>query len=112
MKAAATLIAVALFALLPNVHDAAAQSKSPASQAYMDEMAKMQKDMPKDPTGDADVDFARMMIPHHQSAVDMSKTLLEHGKDAKLRKMAQAIIKSQTKEIAEFQSWVKAHRSH
>ena len=36
-------------------------------------------------SGDPDVDFARMMIPHHQSAIDMARIELEHGKDATLK---------------------------
>lgn len=80
---------------------------SPASKGYMDAMSKMQASMPKDHTGDADKDFARMMIPHHQSAVDMAKVEIQYGKDPELRTMAEKIIKDQEKEIADFQKWLK-----
>ena len=50
-------------------------------------------------TGDVDKDFAILMIPHHQGAIDMAKIELEHGKNEELKKMAQAIIDSQAKEI-------------
>ena len=33
------------------------------------------------PTGNSDVDFVRLMLPHHQAALDMAKTQL-YGKDA------------------------------
>ena len=34
-----------------------------------------------EPTGDADADFLLMMIPHHQSAIDMARVELEQGDD-------------------------------
>ena len=61
------------------------------------------------PSGDTDHDFAMMMKMHHQSALDMANVQLKNGKDAKLREMANAIIKSQTKEIAEFDDWLAGH---
>lgn len=51
-------------------------------------------------TGNADVDFLAMMIPHHQGAVDMARLALIHGKDPLTRRLAEEIIASQTAEIA------------
>lgn len=51
-------------------------------------------------TGDADRDFARMMIPHHQGAIDMALVELRYGKDPRLKRLAQEIIVSQQQEIA------------
>lgn len=50
-------------------------------------------------TGDSDHDFAAMMIPHHQGAVDMAKAELLYGKDPVLRRLAQEIIVTQEQEI-------------
>ncbi len=50
-------------------------------------------------TGDPDHDFAAMMIPHHQGAVDMAKIELIYGKDPVLRRLAQEIIVTQQQEI-------------
>ena len=50
--------------------------------------------------GDADHDFAAMMIAHHQGAVDMAKAQLLYGKNPVLRRLAQEIIVSQGSEIA------------
>jgi uncharacterized protein (DUF305 family) len=44
-------------------------------------------------------DFAAMMIPHHQGAIDMAKVELLHGKDPVLRRLAQEIIVTQQQEI-------------
>jgi uncharacterized protein (DUF305 family) len=50
-------------------------------------------------TGDADRDFAAMMIPHHQGAVDMAKLELLYGRDPVLRRLAQGIMVEQQQEI-------------
>ena len=61
--------------------------------------------------GDADVDFVRLMLPHHQAAIDMAKTELLHGKDPQMRRLAQEIITDQQSEIQLMQRWLKAHAS-
>jgi uncharacterized protein (DUF305 family) len=58
-------------------------------------------------TGNADVDFVRGMIPHHQGAIDMAKVQLKHGKDQETRTLAQKIIADQEKEIEQMQAWLK-----
>ncbi|MFP5517290.1 MAG: DUF305 domain-containing protein [Alphaproteobacteria bacterium] len=82
-------------------------TRDPASQAYMDGMRRMNRDMRKPMTGDADQDFARMMLSHHRGAVDMAKVLLQYGKDPELRAFAQKIVDDQTREIAQLQDWLK-----
>jgi Domain of unknown function (DUF305) len=49
--------------------------------------------------GKADADFARMMIPHHQGAIEMAKVELQFGADPILRRLAQEIIVTQQSEI-------------
>src|SRR6266508_1004423 len=50
-------------------------------------------------SGDPERDFAAMMIPHHQGAIDMAKVQLQFGRDPVLRRLAQAIIVEQQQEI-------------
>jgi YVTN family beta-propeller protein len=49
--------------------------------------------------GNADHDFASMMIPHHAGAIDMAKLELAYGKDTVLRRLAEEIIVDQETEI-------------
>jgi uncharacterized protein (DUF305 family) len=65
-----------------------------------DAVARMHAAMNVPFTGDADRDFARMMIPHHQGAIDMALVELRYGKDKRLKRLAQEIIVSQQQEIA------------
>jgi uncharacterized protein (DUF305 family) len=58
-------------------------------------------------SGNSDIDFVRLMLPHHQAAVDMAKTELIYGKDAKMRRLAQEIIIDQQSEIELMQLWLK-----
>ena len=60
-----------------------------------------------DRSGNADVDFVRLMLPHHQAAVDMARTQLAYGKDVEMRRLAQKIITDQQSEIALMQGWLK-----
>jgi uncharacterized protein (DUF305 family) len=74
--------------------------------------AVMAKPMPHmNMTGDPDHDFAMMMVMHHKTALDMAQIEVKDGKDAKIKGMAQNIIDSQKKEIAEFEAWMKQHKA-
>ncbi len=88
---------------------AAKAGDSAATTAYKAANAKMHKDMDIAFTGDADADFVRGMIPHHQGAIDMARVMLAHGKDPALKKLATSIIADQEKEIAMMRDWLKAN---
>ena len=62
-------------------------------------------------TGDFDLDFANMMIPHHQSAIDMAQAYLPKGKDDKIKTIAQNIIAAQKKEIEELKTMIANHKT-
>ncbi len=79
---------------------APAASAGDTFQGLMGEaMDRMHAGMAIAPSGDPDVDFARMMIPHHQGAVDMALVELRFGRDERLRRLAQGIIVEQRQEI-------------
>ncbi len=83
-------------------------SESASTKAFEAVAKKMHGDMAVDYTGNADVDFVRGMIPHHQGAVDMAKVQLEYGKDPEIRKLAEEVIKAQEAEIAMMKEWLKS----
>lgn len=85
--------------------------ESESGQAYMDAMQTMMEGMASiEMTGDAGVDFAMMMIPHHQSAIDMAEAYLEHGDDPELTELGNEIVSAQQREIEFLETWLEANR--
>jgi uncharacterized protein (DUF305 family) len=70
-------------------------------------MDTMMQAMPAESAGDVDADFLLMMIPHHQSAIDMARIELEQGDDEETRAMAQKVIDAQEAEIAEMRAMLE-----
>ena len=60
-------------------------------------------------TNDVDHDFATMMIPHHQSAIDMSEAILKYGTDGEMKNIAEKIKSDSEKEMNELKAWLKDH---
>ncbi len=77
--------------------------------AYKVAMATMHCDMMIDYTGDADLDFVRGMIPHHQGAVAMAAIELRSGSNQEIHKLASNIFNSQQQEIAMMKEWLETH---
>jgi uncharacterized protein (DUF305 family) len=76
-----------------------------AHESMMSKMQAMQM------SGDFDVDFANMMIEHHQGAIDMSQAEVSSGTDEKMKAMAQKIITKQTEDQQKLRDFVKDYKT-
>ena len=89
----------------------AAAQMSPAGARFMQEMngsmERMDRQMTTAPiNGNVDHDFASMMVPHHQGAIDMAKAELIYGTDPVIRRLAQEILVDQQSEIDAMRLWL------
>src|ERR1700741_5457508 len=90
---------------------AALAQMKPRAMSFMhamkDSMERMDSGMKSGPmNGDVDHDFATMMMPHHQGAIDMAKAELLYGKDPVRRRLAEELVVDQQSEIQAMQLWL------
>lgn len=91
-------------------HESASQEAMPHDSASGHEDARDGGKAADLPAGvsSADVRFARMMIPHHQQAVEMSEKLLAKDDiDSRVRRLAEDIKAAQGPEIEKLQGWLE-----
>jgi uncharacterized protein (DUF305 family) len=85
----------------------------PAWSALVTSMDKMHMAMGAvAQSGNSDVDFVTLMLPHHQAAIDMAKTQLLYGKDPQIRRLAQEIVTDQQLEIELMERWLQQQRAN
>ena len=95
-----------------HAHGPGSEHGKKSNAEYHQAMEKMSQDMKSMPmNGDPDVDFAQMMVRHHQSGIEMAQAQLKHGDDPQIRKMSQKIVKEQKKEIERLQAWIKKNEN-
>jgi uncharacterized protein (DUF305 family) len=108
IAAAVVLVAASTRAQAPHHHG----DMSAFEQMMAESMSRMDKDMSIAHTGDPDRDFAAMMIPHHQGAIDMAKAELQFGRNPVLRRLAEGIIVEQQQEIEVMRRELRRVPSH
>jgi hypothetical protein len=95
-------LGMAVVALAP-LSAAACLSTGPEEASFLASsdaaMARMMAAMKIKPSHDVDRDFARMMVPHHQGAIDMAEAELSYGHNEPLLGLAQEIIATQEQQI-------------
>ena len=86
---------------------AAMAQHRPEMRQAMEKMNRAMTGVPM--TENPDRDFAAMMVPHHQGALDMARVYLREGKDPEMRRMAEKTIQDQEKDINELREWMAKH---
>ena len=105
------VVSVVAVAVWPQDHSMSHMARQDTNwAALMKSMETMHAAMAAaEPSGNKDADFANLMMPHHQAAVDMAKTELLYGDDPQMRRLAQEIITDQESEIQLMQLWLNRH---
>ena len=78
---------------------------TPGDQAFADSEAVMHRDMMAASGATVDEAYIAKMIEHHRGAVAMAEVALARSRDPEIRRMAQVVKDSQTREIAEMRDW-------
>lgn len=102
LRTASGILALALLSIPASADDA-------AMKAYMQSMEKMNADMKKGMDPDPTKAWAKMMIAHHQGAIDMSETVVKETKDPMIRKMAEKAMADQKEEQKMLKNWLSKH---
>lgn len=93
-------------------HDAhtghAASGPTAADRAFAASETEMHRLMAEASGATVDEAYIAKMIAHHRGAVAMAEVALRDSRDPEIRRMAQAVVDAQTREIAEMQAWKAA----
>lgn len=84
-------------------------NRSRASEGLRQSMQRMHMHMAAmKMRGNADRDFAAMMIMHHQGAIAMARVEQGAGREVDMLEMARSTILTQGREVAQMQEWLRA----
>ena len=83
-------------------------AKTPGDQAFAASEIAMHEGMARASGETVDQAYIAKMIEHHRGAVAMAEVALKESRDPEVRRMAQVVIDTQTREIAEMQAWKPA----
>lgn len=82
-----------------------ASGPTEADKLYAEGEAEMHRLMAEASGNTPDEAYIHKMIAHHEGAVAMARTAVEHAKDPQVRQWAQDVIAAQEREIAEMKAW-------
>jgi uncharacterized protein (DUF305 family) len=100
-------VAAAAFVLAGTIALAGCSGPASSDHSSMPGMEHGSSAAPASGANDADAMFARMMIVHHQQAVEMSDLVLaKEGVDGRVRDLAERIKAAQAPEIDRMQGWL------
>ncbi len=89
-------------------HTTAGHGPSAGDRAFAASEAAMHERMMAASGETVDQAYIAKMIEHHRGAVAMAEVALKDSRDPEVRRMAQVVVDSQTREIAEMQAWKPA----
>lgn len=78
---------------------------TPGDRAFTTSEADMHRKMAAASGQTIDQAYVAKMIAHHEGAVAMAKVALRDSRDPEIRRMAQSVVDTQTREIAEMKAW-------
>ena len=78
---------------------------TPGDQAFAASEAEMHEKMAAASGQTVDQAYVAKMIAHHEGAVAMAEVALRDSRDPEIRRMAQSVVDTQTREIAEMKAW-------
>lgn len=82
-----------------------AASATTGAQAFAASEAEMHRRVTAATGATVDQAYVAKMIAHHEGAIAMAQVALRDSRDPEIRRMAQAVIDAQTREIAEMKAW-------
>lgn len=92
----------------PHTGHGDAGTPSTGDAAFAEVEAEMHQRMGQASGATLDEAYIAKMIEHHRGAVAMAEVALAQSQDPEIRRMAQAVVDAQTREITEMRAWEPA----